>query len=210
MRAAAFAKAKIMTVLAVPIFSSGSISPACVLCCYSLVRAEAVPAVLRFVQQALRLLWTGLDKVEPHQSVGKDLWKDVAPADLGEMAADIEMHHAFLKKKRHHSSISMSPVSNCESSLSCAALDCISHRLISVHRKRHTRERTAQAWMSNYQLKCRRSSFMEASHRVHRLLLKRCCCSLAMKAPHLSLLPFGSSRLCWPSLPRRILLYRII
>jgi hypothetical protein len=99
-RSAAFAKANIKTALAVPIFSSGNISPNCVVCCYSLVRAEAVPAVLRFVQQALRLLWTGLDKVEPHQSIGKDMWKDVAPADLGEMAADVEMQQAFFQKKR--------------------------------------------------------------------------------------------------------------
>jgi hypothetical protein len=99
-RSAAFAKANIKTALAVPIFSSGNISPKCVVCCYSLVRAEAVPAVLRFVQQALHLLWTGLDKVEPHQSIGKDIWKDVAPADLGEMAADVEMQQAFLQKKR--------------------------------------------------------------------------------------------------------------
>lgn len=107
-RASAFEKANIKTALAVPIFSSGTVEPACVLCCYSLVRAEAVPAVLRFVQQALRLLWTGLDKVEPHQSIGKDLWKDVAPADLGEMAADVEMQQAFLNKKRPHNSISSS------------------------------------------------------------------------------------------------------
>lgn len=110
-RAPAFEKAKIKTALAVPIFSAGAVSPACVLCCYSLVRAEAVPAVLRFVQQALRLLWTGLDKVEPHESIGRDLWKDVAPADLGEMAADVEMQHAFMSKKRPHVSISSSPVS---------------------------------------------------------------------------------------------------
>lgn len=81
------------------------------------MRAEAVPAVLRFVQQALRLLWTGLDKVEPHQSIGRDLWKEVAPADLGEMAADVEMQQAFLKKKRTHSFISASPVSSTTSPL---------------------------------------------------------------------------------------------
>jgi hypothetical protein len=117
-RAAAFERANIKTALAVPIFSSGAVSPACVLCCYSLVRADAVPAVLRFVQQALRLLWTGLDKVEPHQSIGRDLWRDVAPADLGEMAADVEMQHAFLKKKRPHNSISASPVSSTQSTQS--------------------------------------------------------------------------------------------
>lgn len=123
-RAPAFEKAKFKTALAVPIFSSGAVSPACVLCCYSLVRAEAVPTVLRFVQQALRLLWTGLDNVEPHQSIGKDRWKDVAPADLGEMAADVEMQQAFLRKKRPHNFISLSPVSaiscgNCLADTTC-------------------------------------------------------------------------------------------
>ena len=111
-RSAAFAMAKIRTALAVPIFTDGVFTPACVLCCYSLVRTDAVPFVLRFVQQALRLVWMGLDQVEPHESVGKDLWKDVAPADLGEMAADTEMQQAFMvgKQKRTHDDISSSTV----------------------------------------------------------------------------------------------------
>lgn len=32
--------------------------------------------------------------------VGKEMWRDVAPADLGEMAADLEMQQEFLRKKR--------------------------------------------------------------------------------------------------------------
>jgi hypothetical protein len=105
-RADLFAKSNFQTALAVPIFSAKSVSPACVLCCYSYVRTGSVPFVLRFVQQALRLLWDGLDKVEPHESVGRDLWRDVAPADLGEMAADVEMQQHFFHKKRPRSSIS--------------------------------------------------------------------------------------------------------
>jgi hypothetical protein len=106
-RSALFRSSKIMTVLAVPVFSGKSTIPACVVACYSLVRSGSVPFVLRFVQQALRLLWDGLDTlVEPHDSVGRTLWQDVAPADLGEMAADVEMQHHFMKKKRPHSVIS--------------------------------------------------------------------------------------------------------
>lgn len=91
-RRPAFEKAGIQTVLAVPIAN-------CVLCCYSLVRTDAVPFVLKFLQQALRLLWVGLDNVEQPQ-VGREIWKEVGPTDLGEMAADLEMHHEFLRKKR--------------------------------------------------------------------------------------------------------------
>ncbi len=54
----------------------------------------------------MKLLWDGLDKVKPHESVGKDLWKDVGPADLGEMAADLEMQKAFFGKKRTYSDLS--------------------------------------------------------------------------------------------------------
>ena len=92
---------KIETAFAVPIFSSGDVTPSCVLSCYSLLPAESVPFVLNFVQKAVRLLWSGLDQiVNPHESVGKKLWKDVGPADLGEMAADVEMQKAFIGKKR--------------------------------------------------------------------------------------------------------------
>ena len=99
---------KIQTALAVPVFSGRSATPSCVLCCYSFVRTSSVPFVLKFVQQALRLLWEGLDKVEPHESVGHELWRNVAPADLGEMAADVEMHQHFMVKKRPHNAVSTS------------------------------------------------------------------------------------------------------
>eukprot|EP00539_Tryblionella_compressa_P019024 CAMPEP_0178871214 /NCGR_PEP_ID=MMETSP0747-20121128/7488_1 /TAXON_ID=913974 /ORGANISM="Nitzschia punctata, Strain CCMP561" /LENGTH=869 /DNA_ID=CAMNT_0020538381 /DNA_START=1 /DNA_END=2609 /DNA_ORIENTATION=+ len=105
-----FNKAKIETALAVPVFSGKSSStPAFVFCCYSFVRTGSVPFVLKFVQQALKLLWGGLDKVQPHESVGEDIWRDVAPADLGEMAADVEMQQHFIIKKRPIASISNEP-----------------------------------------------------------------------------------------------------
>ncbi|KAL7459072.1 hypothetical protein ACHAWC_011617 [Mediolabrus comicus] len=103
-RTKAFLNCSIETAFAVPIFSAGDVSPSCVLCCYSLLPAESVPFVLNFVQKAVRLLWDGLDKiVNPHESVGKELWKEVAPADLGEMAADLEMQKEFIGKKRPRS-----------------------------------------------------------------------------------------------------------
>ena len=62
---------------------------------------DSVPFVMKFVQKAVRLLWSGLDRVvDPHESVGRELWKGVGPADLGEMAADVEMQKAFVGKKR--------------------------------------------------------------------------------------------------------------
>jgi hypothetical protein len=104
-----FDQAKIETALAVPVFSGKFNSPAFVFCCYSRVRTGSVPFVLKFVQQALKLLWSGLDKVQPHSSVGEDLWRDVAPADLGEMAADVEMQQHFMIKKRPIGAISNEP-----------------------------------------------------------------------------------------------------
>jgi hypothetical protein len=91
-----------MTAFAVPIQSGHRATPVGVVCCYSMIQAGSVPFVLRFVQQALHLLWSGLDKVQPHESVGRAMWQDVGPADLGEMAADVEMQHHFLSKKRPH------------------------------------------------------------------------------------------------------------
>ena len=110
-RATAFERANVKTVLAVPVFSGKQALPTCVVSCYSLVRSGSVPFVLRFVQQALRLLWDGLDQFEPHESVG-NIWKGIAPADLGEMAADVEMQQHFISKKRPHSVISGPAPSN--------------------------------------------------------------------------------------------------
>ena len=101
-----FDQAKIETALAIPVFSNRSKRPAFVFCCYSFVRSGSIPFVLKFVQQALKLLWGGLENVEPHESVDENIWKQVAPADLGEMAADVEMHQHFMIKKRPIGSIS--------------------------------------------------------------------------------------------------------
>ena len=108
-RSRLFEQAKIETALAVPVFSGKTGSPAFVFCCYSFVRTGSVPFVLKFVQQALKLLWGGLDKVQPHSSVGEELWRDVAPADLGEMAADVEMQQHFIIKKRPIAAITNEP-----------------------------------------------------------------------------------------------------
>lgn len=110
-RTEAFAIANIKTALAVPIYSTGSASPCCVLCFYAMVRSDCVPFVLKFVEQALRSLWLGLECLQPDQNIGTDLWKDVAPADLGAMAADLEMQKAFYQKKRPYDAISSKPVS---------------------------------------------------------------------------------------------------
>jgi len=93
-----------MTAFAVPISIGTRATPVGVVCCYSLIQSGAVPFVLKFVQQALHLLWSGLDKVQPHESVGQEMWQDVRPADLGEMAADVEMQQHFISKKRPRSS----------------------------------------------------------------------------------------------------------
>lgn len=102
-RAGAFSESKITTVLAVPVYSEHHHNsvPECVVAIYSMVHSTSVPFVLRFVQQALRLLWNGLEHVEDRPG-----WQDVAPADLGEMAADFEMQEHFIKKKRPHTLIS--------------------------------------------------------------------------------------------------------
>ena len=110
-RTEAFAIANVKTCLAVPIFSTGVSKPSCVLAFYSMVRSDCVPFLLKFVQRALRSLWFGLESLKPHKSIGKDLWKDVAPADLGEMAADLEMQKAFYQKKRPFGDISTRQVS---------------------------------------------------------------------------------------------------
>ena len=112
-RATAFCSAKVQTVLAVPVFTGKQILPSCVVACYSLVRSGSVPFVLRFVQQALRLLWDGLDQAELHDNLCTTIWQGVAPADLGEMAADVEMQQHFVSRKRTHNSISEGDDDSC-------------------------------------------------------------------------------------------------
>jgi hypothetical protein len=101
-----FSRLRIETALAIPVFSGKATTPSFIFSCYSFVRSGTVPFVLKFVQQALRLLWAGLDKIQPHASVGNRIWKDLEPADLGEMAADVEMQQHFMFKKRPHHDIS--------------------------------------------------------------------------------------------------------
>lgn len=102
-RVDAFNDAKIRTVLSVPVYSGKQPLPTCVVSFYSHVRTGSVPFVLRFVQQALRLLWDGLEVVKPHESVDERVWSEVSAFDLGEMAADVEMQHHFMSKKRPRS-----------------------------------------------------------------------------------------------------------
>ena len=100
LRVTAFETAGISTAIAVPIFSNAGKTPRCVLCCYACMKVDSVSFVQKFVQHALRILWLGLDNMNPPESEGRALWNDVAPSDLGEMAADLEMQNAFHKKKR--------------------------------------------------------------------------------------------------------------
>ena len=100
-RRSAFQQAHFRTVLAMPVISRTANRPACVVAAYACVKSESVPFVLRFVQQALRVLWDGLDRIDqPH--VSTNVWENVAPADLGEMAADVEMQQHFHARKRTH------------------------------------------------------------------------------------------------------------
>ncbi|KAL7555349.1 hypothetical protein ACA910_001386 [Epithemia clementina (nom. ined.)] len=100
-RNGAFQQAHFRTVLAIPVFSKAATRPSCVVSAYACVKSESVPFVLRFVQQALRVLWDGLDRIDqPH--VATNVWENVAPADLGEMAADVEMQQHFQARKRSH------------------------------------------------------------------------------------------------------------
>lgn len=98
-RRAAFAAAGIKTAFAVPIHATDGAASSVVFCAYSRQRHSSVPFVLHFVQQALRLVWQGLDQVSP-PGMKIDTWKDVAPSDLGAMAADFEKQAVFVKKKR--------------------------------------------------------------------------------------------------------------
>ncbi|KAL3945595.1 MAG: hypothetical protein SGBAC_000335 [Bacillariaceae sp.] len=100
-----FNQVRLETALAVPVFHGKASKPSFVFACYAFVRSETVPFVLKFVQQALGLLWKGLDQIQPHEAIEGRLWQDVEPADLGEMAADIEMHQHFLQKKRPYEDV---------------------------------------------------------------------------------------------------------
>jgi len=97
-RAHAFHQARIETVLSVPILTNGS-ACAGVLNCYSQINTESNVHVLTFVQQALKLLYHGLDTMVPHTSIEPSAWKDVAPIDIGKMAANEDMQLEFSRKR---------------------------------------------------------------------------------------------------------------
>lgn len=58
--------------------------------------------MIKFLQQALRTLWEGLDTVDLHESIGTEQWNGFSAADMGEMAADVELQRALYNRKRTH------------------------------------------------------------------------------------------------------------
>jgi hypothetical protein len=66
-----------------------------------MVRADSSPVVLKFLQQAIRLVWEGLEKIVSASNCSDALvWNDIHPSDLGEMAADREMQDSFFSRKK--------------------------------------------------------------------------------------------------------------
>jgi len=66
-----------------------------------MVRADSSPVILKFLQQAIRLVWEGLEKLVPSSDCSDALlWNDIQPSDLGEMAADREMQDTFFSRKK--------------------------------------------------------------------------------------------------------------
>jgi len=98
----AFQDANVKTALSVPVYSPRSVLPVFVLSFYSFVKADAVPVVLRFLQQAIRLVWDGLEHVVPEPATGleSEIWQGLEPSDLGEMAADLELQNTFVSKRK--------------------------------------------------------------------------------------------------------------
>jgi hypothetical protein len=100
-RADIFDALQIKTALAIPASSHSSSSPAFVICFYSMVRADSSPVVLKFLQQAIRLVWEGLEKIVSASNCSEAVvWNDIHPSDLGEMAADREMQDSFFSRKK--------------------------------------------------------------------------------------------------------------
>lgn len=66
-----------------------------------MVRADSSPVILKFLQQAIRLVWEGLEKLVPSSDCSDALlWNEIQPSDLGEMAADREMQDTFFSRKK--------------------------------------------------------------------------------------------------------------
>lgn len=112
------------TILAVPVVSDTTNANSFVICFYSRDVIEPFPMALRFVQQAIKLVW---NDVKPD----KDLKNFHS---LGEMAGNFDIQHNFSRKVSKHNAHTMNrPISNpyfmvaCESQSRCQ----ISHS--SVH-----------------------------------------------------------------------------
>ena len=87
------------TIMAVPIHSHavGGGAPSFVLAFYSRDELDSVHDCLRFVQQAVRMVWSG-----------NEMPSDVRINDIGEMAADVELQQKFGQKRSHDAFNSMS------------------------------------------------------------------------------------------------------
>ncbi|GMH83885.1 hypothetical protein TL16_g09747 [Triparma laevis f. inornata] len=84
-------KADVNTIMAVPIHSTIAVGPpSFVIAFYSRDAVEAISGCLRFVQQAVKMVWSGND-VPVSSSYN----------DIGEMAGDMELQQQFSKKRSH-------------------------------------------------------------------------------------------------------------
>ena len=97
-RAQLFSSIGVNTVLSVPIIGGNDMLPKFVMCFYSRDVVECVPYALRFVQQAVKLIWS---EVKFEGTVKDGVWRDVRLNDLGEIAANIEQQQLFTKKRTH-------------------------------------------------------------------------------------------------------------
>jgi hypothetical protein len=111
-RAQLFDKIDVNTILAVPIIGGSDMLPKFVVCFYSRDVVECVPYALRFVQQAVKLIWSEV-KFEGEvgefapTDAGERVWQDVRLNDLGEIAANIEQQQQFTKKRNYEASAAM-------------------------------------------------------------------------------------------------------
>mmetsp|Transcript_18737 Transcript_18737/g.38382 ORF Transcript_18737/g.38382 Transcript_18737/m.38382 type:complete len:947 (-) Transcript_18737:127-2967(-) len=98
-RAEALKMANVNTVMCVPIHSNSDRTgaPAFILAFYSRDELDMVHDCLKFVQQAVKMVWSG-----------NDMPSDVRINDIGEMAADVELQQHFSNKRSHDALTSMS------------------------------------------------------------------------------------------------------
>lgn len=95
-RASILHSVNVNTVLAVPIVNTPKSHPSFIICFYSRDEVECVPFALRFVQQAVKLVW---NDVKPSETDG--IWQDVSFSHLGEMAGDFDTQQNFSRKRNH-------------------------------------------------------------------------------------------------------------